>query len=37
MWIKTSLIALGLVGAMTAGTPAPTLAQVCTSGLAVLG
>jgi hypothetical protein len=27
MWIKTSLIALGLVGAMAAATPAPTLAQ----------
>ena len=27
MWIKTSLIALGLAGAMAAGTPAPTLAQ----------
>ena len=27
MWIKTSLIALGLAGAMAAATPAPTLAQ----------
>ncbi len=27
MWIKTSLIALGLVGTMAAATPAPTLAQ----------
>ena len=27
MWIRTSLIALGLAGAMAAGTPAPTLAQ----------
>ena len=27
MWIKTSLIALGIVGAMTAAAPAPTLAQ----------
>jgi hypothetical protein len=27
MWIKTSLIALGIAGALTAATPAPTLAQ----------
>ena len=27
MWIKSSLIALGLAGAMAAATPAPTLAQ----------
>jgi hypothetical protein len=27
MWIRTSLIALGLAGAMAAGTPVPTLAQ----------
>ena len=27
MWIKTSLIALGLAGAMAAAIPAPTLAQ----------
>ena len=27
MWIKTSLIALGLVGTIAAATPAPTLAQ----------
>ena len=27
MWIKTSMIALGLVGTMAAATPAPTLAQ----------
>ena len=27
MWIKTSLIALGFVGAMAAATPSPTLAQ----------
>jgi hypothetical protein len=27
MWVKTSLIALGLAGAMAAATPAPTLAQ----------
>jgi hypothetical protein len=27
MWIKTSLIALGLAGVMAAATPAPTLAQ----------
>jgi hypothetical protein len=30
MWIKTSLAALGMMGAMAAATPAPTLAQgVC--------
>ena len=27
MWIKTSLIALGIAGALAAATPAPTLAQ----------
>jgi hypothetical protein len=27
MWIKTSLVALGIVGAMTAATPTPILAQ----------
>lgn len=27
MWIKASLIALGIVGAMAAATPSPTLAQ----------
>ena len=27
MWIKTSLAALGMMGAMAAATPAPTLAQ----------
>jgi hypothetical protein len=27
MWIKTSVAALGIVGALTAATPAPTLAQ----------
>ena len=37
MWIKTSLIALGLAGAMTAGTPHQPWLRVCTSGLPVLG
>jgi hypothetical protein len=27
MWIKTSLAALGMMGALAAATPAPTLAQ----------
>ena len=27
MWIKTSLVALGMMGALAAATPAPTLAQ----------
>jgi hypothetical protein len=27
MWIKTSLIALGIAGALAAATPGPTLAQ----------
>jgi hypothetical protein len=27
MWIKTSVAALGIVGALAAATPAPTLAQ----------
>ena len=27
MWLKTSLIALGMAGALAAATPAPTLAQ----------
>ena len=27
MWLKTSLIALGMASALTAATPAPTLAQ----------
>ena len=27
MWIKTSLAALGMLGALAAATPAPTLAQ----------
>jgi len=27
MWIKTSLAALGLIGALTVASPAPTLAQ----------
>jgi hypothetical protein len=27
MWIKTSVAALGMVGALAVATPAPTLAQ----------
>ena len=37
MWIRTSLIALGLAGAMAAGTRYQPWLRVCTSGLAVLG